>query len=282
MPSFSDKPKSHSINSPSSDSVKRSRKKRRNTKSKKTTQLPLAILIRKTALVAIFGLLIFAISFPVKYGIANVQYYIADHVLISWHKSPKNLNIGSWQKALSAINKANELQPNYPLYLDIKGKVLLWGLNLNAPEVMQKPELLNLALNTFKQSLEIRPVWANTWIDLAMTKWHLNQIDDEFWLALEKAEKFGPYMPEVNLGLSTIYMAFWPQLTIIQKAKGIEQISRTMIQPYNKDYSFNYRSALIERVELYKKEDVFCTLIRINKKLKHFGRSSSVKKLCAG
>lgn len=256
-------------------------KKRKKRTSKSKTRSPLPILMRKSALVAIFSLLIFAISFPVKYGIANAQYYIADHVLISWHKSQKNLNIESWQKALTAINKANELQPNHPLYLDIKGKVLLWGLNLNDSDMMQKPELLNLALKSFKQSLEIRPVWANTWIDLAMTKWHLDQIDDEFWLALEKAEEFGPYMPEVNLGLSTIYMAFWSQLTITQKAKAIEQISRTMVQPYNKDYSFNYRSALIERVELYKKENVFCTLIKLNKKLKHFGRNSSIKKLCA-
>ena len=270
------------MNAPISGSMNDSIKKRKKRTSKTKPKLPLPILMRKAGLVVIFSLLIFAISFPVKYGIANVQYYAADHLLISWHKSPQTLNVKSWQQAFKSINKANELQPNHPLYLDIKGKVLLWGLNLSDSEIMPKPQLLNLALNSFKQSLKIRPVWANTWIDLAMTKWHLNQIDDEFWLALEKAEKFGPYMPEVNLGLSTIYMAFWPQLTTIQKIKGVEQISRTMIQPYNEDYSFNYRSALIERVKLYKKEDVFCTLIKINKKLKHFGRHSSIKKLCAG
>jgi hypothetical protein len=255
--------------------MKRRKKTKRISRSSNTSWF---VRIRSVFFIVLFSLLIFAIYIPVKYGIANVEYYKADHALISWHKSADNLSAKSWQYALKSITHANNLHPSHPLYLDIKGKILLWGASLDAQELKStdigigREELLSLALASFKQSLQIRPVWANTWIDFAMTKWNLNQIDDEFWTAVANAEKYGPYMPEVNLGLASIYMAFWPQLNGIQKANTLEQIKRTLLQVNNIDYSFNYRTELIERVKIYKKENVFCTLIKLDKTLKHFKR----------
>jgi len=273
---------SSNLNQSSSSRKRRKRSKRTNSSIGRSGFAK----IRTVFFVLLFSLLLFAIYIPAKYGIANVEYYKADHALISWHKSADNLSVTSWQYALKSITSANNLHPTHPLYLDIKGKVLLWGISLD-PEASQRAgvatgrdELLNAALVTFKQSLKIRPVWANTWIDFAMTKWHLNQIDDEFWSALENAEKYGPYMPEVNFGLADIYMAFWPQLSGVQKIKTIEQIKRTMLHRNNTDYSFDYRRQLVERVKSYHREDVFCTLIKLDKTLKHFKRSSNIRKLC--
>lgn len=270
-----------------SNSSNHSRKRRKRTKRKNVnTYVAGFVKVRTVFFTVLLCLFVFAIYVPAKYGIANVEYYKADHALISWHKSADNLSGASWQYALKSISRANKLHPSHPLYLDIKGKVLLWGINLSADErknsgiKIEKDQLLNSALTTFKQSLHIRPVWANTWIDLAMTKWHLNQIDEEFWKALENAERFGPYMPEVNLGLATIYMAFWPQLDGLKKAKTLEQMKRTLLQNHNKDYNFNYKKQLFERVKVYGREDVFCTLVKLDKTLVHIKRSSTVKKLC--
>ncbi len=277
-------------------------------------------------------LLIWAMSFPLKYGIANVQYYKADHALMSWHKSTDNFSFESWQSAFLAITKATELQPLHPLYLEIQGKMLLWGLTLNdthfvkplqqdatikqktktettasldsatltaatlnasirnkviksvkhASNVLNisKDDLKNAALQTFEQNIGLRPVWANTWVDIAMSKWHLNQIDGVFWSALDNAEKYGPFMPEVNLGLSTVYLAFWNTLNPEQKAKGVEQIKRTLLHRKNEEYSFDYRKAIIERVKMYNQQALFCDLLSTDERLIHFTRRGSIKRLC--
>lgn len=298
------------------------------------------ILLRQGVYLLAAIVLIWAMSFPVKYGIANVQYYKADHALMSWHKSTDNFSFESWQSAFLAITKATELQPLHPLYLEIQGKMLLWGLSLDDTHFVKpaqqnattdqeikatgsassttlastkktattftaqtlnvsirnkviksvkgdssslnftKDDLKNAALHTFEQNIRLRPVWANTWIDIAMSKWHLNQIDATFWTALDNAEKYGPYMPEVNLGLSTVYLAFWNTLNLEQKTKGLEQIKRTLLHRTNEEYSFDYRKAIIERVKMYNQQALFCYLLNSDKRLTHFTYRKTIKRLC--
>lgn len=216
--------------------------------------------------------------FAFSWGLANLYFYKADYYLASWYEEGKVESKADWEDALGAINKAIENHPNHPHYHNIAAKILEWGATHNYEE---RTVLLNQALTNMKNSLSLRPGWSDSWINIAMIKWRLGEIDDEFWQAIKLAIKHGPYMPDINIGASTIYLAFWSQLDLETRKVAIEQIERTMLQNSNKDYEANYRQDIFNVAKRYQHTRTLCLIIDAKASLQKYKTLKVVKNNCS-
>ena len=65
----------------------------------------------------------------------------------------------------------------------------------------------------------MRPTSPYSWANLAWTKFHLKQIDAEFYLALDSAIRLGPWEPEVQFVVVDLGFALWQQLPAEMRPK---------------------------------------------------------------
>ena len=71
----------------------------------------------------------------------------------------------------------------------------------------------------YASAVVMRPTSPYSWANLAWTKFHLQQIDAEFYRALDSAIRFGPWEPEVQLVVVDLGFALWEQLPADMRPK---------------------------------------------------------------
>lgn len=64
----------------------------------------------------------------------------------------------------------------------------------------------------YASAVVMRPTSPYSWANLAWTKFHLKQIDAEFYRALDSAIRLGPWEPEVQFVVVDLGFALWEQL----------------------------------------------------------------------
>jgi tetratricopeptide (TPR) repeat protein len=213
-----------------------------------------------------------------KWGLANLYFYKADYYLTAWTNQSTVPDKRAWNEAIDAIESAVELHPQNPLYQMTLAKVLEWGAHA---EFGERDDLLQRSLLALQKGLAMRPSWSDGWLNAAYIKWRLEEIDEDFWRFGDNAIRFGSYAAETNLGMATIYLAFWSALDSAQKVIAIEQIERALSHHYHKDYQINYSQTLFSRAQRYQKEAVLCALIKVKSELKKHQSSVSYKRHCA-
>ncbi|MGQ8365249.1 VpsP family polysaccharide biosynthesis protein [Glaciecola sp. 1036] len=145
-----------------------------------------------------------------RFGTASLDFYSVQNSIDIWNKQKNVQSEEDFLKAKSSILTAKFIHFSHPLYADITGQVLEWGVVAG----YLKPESLNDAKSAYLKATKLRPSWPVTWASLAMIKWRLQQFDDEMLQYLNNANTLGPVKPEVHrlyveLGLS-LYNANHP------------------------------------------------------------------------
>ncbi len=120
-------------------------------------------------------------------------------------------------EARKAVARARFIHHSHPLYMDLSGQILEWGASVG---YLTKGHL-NAAQHAYKNATKMRPTWPVTWGSLAMVKWRKQEFDDELLSYLNKADRFGPYTPEIHtlftqLGL-TLYSVNHPFFNSIRE-----------------------------------------------------------------
>jgi hypothetical protein len=71
--------------------------------------------------------------------------------------------------------------------------------------------------DSYRRALRQRPTASQTWVNLALVKQSLGEIDDEFFTALEQSARYGPWEPPVLLlGLQT-GLGAWDQANPVRR-----------------------------------------------------------------
>lgn len=163
-------------------------------------------------------------SIPMLFaGIASGH---AELALRYWQQSDRPPSEGYWNMSLQRAQSAVERSPvANGEYLDRLGRVLLWG-PLVAPESAEVEAQKQDALQAFRKSVETRPTWPWTWLRLAYAKHGLQQLDDEFDLALRRTNELGAGRVELDSDLATLGFSAWSQLTIGQRAIALKAANR--------------------------------------------------------
>lgn len=167
---------------------------------------------KSPSIVVIFLLLISFVGFfsAAKFGLASLDYYLVRNSIEDWKLQQKPQDKEEYVNVLTAIRRSKYVHGSHPLYADLSGQVIEWGV---ISGYLGK-EQLDIAHNMYFKSAELRPSWPVTWGSLAMIKWRMQEFDSEMTKYIGNANRFGPMNTEVHyfivkLGL-TLYASNHP------------------------------------------------------------------------
>ena len=145
--------------------------------------------------IALTVILVIAIYVVFSIGYASMQYNLAKNYLERWTDTRTVSNQDNYQRAKTAINKALNRHPDNPVYQESLASILVWGDYAG----FESTEAVEQALSTYKGVIRSRPLWPWAWSEWVMTKWRLEQYDEEMLRGLLRLEEVGPYIGAANL-----------------------------------------------------------------------------------
>ncbi len=111
--------------------------------------------------------------------------------------------------ALASLREARLLEPSNPHYVEQVARLReLQALRLDARDPAKR-EALRQALAQYREAAAMRPGSPYVWANIAMLKAQLNDMDFEFYGALERAGRLGPWEPQVQIAMVDVGMATW-------------------------------------------------------------------------
>ncbi|MFC3121287.1 VpsP family polysaccharide biosynthesis protein [Agaribacter flavus] len=143
-----------------------------------------------------FVLFVSAIGFvnAFRFGGASLDYYFVRNSIELWQKEANIQSVSLFDTAESSVSRAQKLHFSHPLYTDMRGQVIEWGVVAN----YRSSEYLELAEFMYQKSISMRPSWPVSWASLAMVKWRKGEFDEELLEYLSTASRLGPMKPEVH------------------------------------------------------------------------------------
>jgi tetratricopeptide (TPR) repeat protein len=111
------------------------------------------------------------------------------------------------QVALKRLNEAQRLDPGNPDILDQLGQFLYWQAMNEANAGTERTARLQQAVDQYRKSLRIRPLWPYTWANLVVAKAEWGIFDGEFRNAVRRTVETGPWEPRVQLQLIRVDFA---------------------------------------------------------------------------
>ncbi len=127
--------------------------------------------------------------------VAHLHYYNVKNSFDFWRKHPEQLRLNDVEQNFISINSALSLVPDNSVYYQTRGQLYEWLAVLDSEN---REGILKRAIQDYQTSLEYRPLWAPTWINLASVKWRLGEIDEEFKGYLSNAIDVGSNQASVH------------------------------------------------------------------------------------
>lgn len=87
----------------------------------------------------------------------------------------------------------------------------------NTPAWVYKQKLLAQCIESYRTASSLRPTFPYSWVYLALAKHTQGERDTEFWLAFDKALRFGRNEAGVQPALAEMAFADWPALADSRK-----------------------------------------------------------------
>lgn len=137
----------------------------------------------------------------------NARLTLAEGVAGKRPARPEELSV-----ALSSVRQALQFEPSNPLFVEQSARLQelrALGLPSRDPAIR---EGLRGALAQYREAAAMRPGSPYVWAGIAMLKVRLNDMDFEFYGALERAGRLGPWEPQVQTAMIDVGLATWPWL----------------------------------------------------------------------
>jgi polysaccharide biosynthesis protein VpsP len=181
------------------------------------------------------GLLLAGIYAAAVRGLADMAYYPARRAMTQWTLDKRVPSATEWDSTQAYLERAAALAPSNPLYVEELGR-LFEQRAVQAyprdPAARALPgearALLERSRAQFRRAASMRPGSPYAWSSLALVKFRLGEMDFEFYGALERAARFGPWEPAVQLALADIGLAGWRWLALPGKLAVLGAIERAM------------------------------------------------------
>nr|WP_010133592.1 VpsP family polysaccharide biosynthesis protein [Microbulbifer agarilyticus] len=162
-----------------------------------------------------------------RLGLAHLDVLRVENQLRYWQKLGRVASPASVEAALVAIARANRLHASNPYQLTLQANVLEWRAYspvANGGQVVEADYRTALALH--KQAAELRPLWPDTWAEMAQAKVRLNEFDAELEQILTRADQLGPYTPAVHLAVIQAGLPHWSGLSGAQRERFDRHVAR--------------------------------------------------------
>ena len=161
-------------------------------------------------------------------GLSDAHYYNARTILSAAAKAKRQPGAEELASALGSLSAANALEPANPLFVEQRARVHeMQALRLPRADPSARA-LLRQALEEFRSAALMRPGSPHVWSAIAALKLRLDELDFEFYGALERAARYGRWEPAVQLALADIGLAGWRLLPYAAKQIVLGAIERGM------------------------------------------------------
>ena len=145
-------------------------------------------------------------------GLADAHYTKARLTLAEGtpaNASPRAEVLASVQ---ASMRQALELEPSNPHFVEQSARLQeLRALGLQQRDPALREELRQ-SLAQYRNAAAMRPGSPYVWASIAMLKARLNDMDFEFYGALERAGRLGPWEPQVQVAMVDVGLATWAWL----------------------------------------------------------------------
>ncbi|MCK9382731.1 MAG: hypothetical protein M0P95_16905 [Sulfuritalea sp.] len=159
-------------------------------------------------------------------------------------------------KAIQAeLYKARDLDPGNPNLLEDLGRFHAARTERGRADDMAVRETRQESLAWFRQSLELRPTSGHAYVNVALMKFRLGEIDQEFSGSLQQALHRSPWEPQVQLMAIELGLASWQALS-----ESTRQAIHQAIRAQGQWRLVNQKPALLALFKRYKRPDLDCLL----------------------
>ncbi len=147
-----------------------------------------------------------------KRGIADIYAYQARAYVESWVEKNNGLEKSQWDLAFNSLSKALELVPNHADYLEAMASLYQWQVLLFEHNQSEAIRTLQQSKLFYHRAIEQRPAWPYAWANYALAKHQLNEIDNRYINALQRAVALGAWEPEVQIVIAKATLPRWDEL----------------------------------------------------------------------
>jgi hypothetical protein len=151
----------------------------------------------------------YCLSSAFSRGVANAWYFNAEFSLNDWANQKTIKDKVDYQQALTAIKKAQSLDPKHPHYAHMVGRIMHLGVDMGFEDKVKLPEINQWYL----LSTQLRPLWPDPWVDLLRLNNFLHGYTDETKYYIEQSLATGPYVDLVTIGTMQVWLLNWPLLS---------------------------------------------------------------------
>ncbi len=156
-------------------------------------------------------------------GTASAWYYQADFALQQWNEKGAEVSDQDYVDALTAVVKAQQLDPGHPHYAHMVGRITHWGISMGYELDMTLEDVKNWYL----LATSLRPLWPEPWVDLVMLSNSIYGLNDETKHYIGQAQIAGPYMNAVTVAVVKVYLFYWEVLTEDEVNSMFEQLGKS-------------------------------------------------------
>lgn len=189
----------------------------------------LAGFARYAVVLACITLLGFAAYDSARRGLADWRSERWRNEVWQWANGRPVASLEHWERTMDGLREAIRLAPRDPALWESLGFAYDIGSRKFVPAGGWS--LYNdFALIHFRQAAALRPTSPYSWTGVAVMKYRLGQLDEEFRQAFSSAMRLGPWEPGLQLITSDIGLALWEKLDPPLKDEVRETWRRTALR----------------------------------------------------
>lgn len=163
------------------------------------------------------------------WGLADIYASYASRTMKTWYTMGVQPNAEEWDRVHQGFVRALALDPYNPYLVNDVGRTHDWRVLREVDANPNVRVIRTQALQHYRRSIQLRPAWPHTWASLALIKYRLRELDEEFEQALRNATHLGPWEPVVQRIVAEVGLAAWGELSEEMRRIVAQNIERALV-----------------------------------------------------
>lgn len=215
---------------------------------------------RSSSLGSFFAMLLLAGLLAVAYwagtsGLADVVAREPHYEIDRWRTGklvPDALKLNTLQ---AELHKAQDLDPGNPNLQEELGRFYAARVERGQAYDVEVRATRQQSLAYFRQALELRPTSGHAWVNVALMKFRLGEVDQEFSQSLLQALRRSPWEPQVQLIAIELGLTGWQVLS-----DPTRETLQQAIRAQGQWKLVNQKPMLVALLKRYRRPDLACLL----------------------
>jgi hypothetical protein len=163
-------------------------------------------------------------------GLADAHYTSARLTLEAGTPANRAPRAEALASAMASMRQALALEPSNPHFVEQGARLQELRALALRPTDASRRQGLQRSLAQYRVAAAMRPGSPYVWASIAMLKVRLNDMDFEFYGALERAGKLGPWESQVQIAMIDVGLATWRWLARPGKDWVLDALERGLLR----------------------------------------------------